>query len=141
MRRHHGFTLIEVMIVVGIIGILSAIAIPSYSQYVMRARITEGVGALSAMRLKMEQHFQDNRSYATACTNGTISQLPTGIPYFTLGCSGLSGSAYTVTATGSGPMLGFVYTIDQTNARATTGVPSGWTSNATCWVLKKDGSC
>jgi type IV pilus assembly protein PilE len=38
-------------------------------------------------------------------------------------------------------MAGFVMTINQANARATTGVPTGWTTNATCWVLKKSGTC
>ena len=38
-------------------------------------------------------------------------------------------------------MLGFGYSLDQTNARATTAVPTGWITSNTCWVLKKDGSC
>jgi type IV pilus assembly protein PilE len=38
-------------------------------------------------------------------------------------------------------MSGFAYTIDQANNRVTTAVPSGWTKTATCWTLRKDGSC
>jgi len=140
-NRQAGFTLIEVMITVAIVGILAAVAIPSYSDYVRRGRITEAVTGLSDMRVKMEQYFQDNRSYANACTAGTVAPLPTATAYFTYSCPTATASAYTVTATGAGSMAGFVYTIDQTNARATTGVPSGWTASATCWVMKKDGSC
>jgi len=141
MRRQSGFTLIELMIVVAIIAILSAIAIPSYSNYIVRARISEGVSALASMRVKMEQYFQDNRTFANACQANTIAPLPTGVNYFTYACSNLDQSNYTVTATGNGPVQGFVFTINQLNVRATTGVPTGWTANATCWVLKKDGSC
>ena len=51
--------------------------------------------------------------------------------------------ALQLTATGVAAqgMNGFVYTIDQANNRATTGVPTGWTAATNCWTLKKDGSC
>jgi type IV pilus assembly protein PilE len=44
-------------------------------------------------------------------------------------------------ATGTGSMAGFVYTIDQSNAKKTTAVPSGWSTNATCWVSNTGGTC
>ncbi|RFO97563.1 prepilin-type cleavage/methylation domain-containing protein [Rhodoferax lacus] len=139
--RQVGFTLIEVMVTVAIIGILSAIAIPAYTDYILRGRITESVANLSDMRVKMEQFFQDNRTYVGACANGTVAPLPTATALFTFTCPTLTASAYTVTATGAGSMSGFVFTIDQSNVRATTGVPTGWTTSTTCWVVKKDGSC
>lgn len=147
MRRPSGFTLIELMVVVAIIAILSAIAYPAYTDYITRARIADGISGLATMRVKMEQYFQDNRTYAgvsptpAACTSTSIAPLPGNTAYFTYGCSNLTASTYTVTATGQGTMAGFVYTLDEQNVRATTGVPSGWTSNAACWVLKRDGSC
>ena len=63
MRSNSGFTLIEVMITVAIVAILAAIAVPSYNEYVQRARITEATSALADMRNKMEQYFQDNRTW------------------------------------------------------------------------------
>ena len=84
MKRESGFTLIEIMIVVVIIGIIAAIAIPSYQDYVRRAQITEATNGLSDLRVRMEQFFQDNRTYPTACVlppavpGATQLLLPTG---------------------------------------------------------------
>lgn len=146
MRNQHGFTLIELMIAVAIIAILSAIAVPQYSEYVMRSRITEATMALSDQRLKMERFFQDNRSFTptalpAACTANTVAPPPGPTAHFTFVCNVTSATTYTVTATGFGPMVGFIYSIDDANVRRTTGAPAGWTLSPNCWVLKKDGSC
>jgi len=141
-RTQSGFTLIEVMIVVAIVGILTAIAVPAYGDYVKRGRITEAISGLSDMRVKMEQFFQDNRTYVGACVAGTVAPLPANTTQFTFSCSNLSTSAYTVSATGMNTMLGFTYTVDQSNVRNTTALPTGWTgTNTNCWVIKKDGTC
>ena len=146
MRNHQGFTLIELMIAVAVIAILSAIAIPQYSEYVMRSRITQATMTLSDQRLKMERFFQDNRSFQpvglpAACTANTVAPPPAATSHFNFVCNVTSPTTYLVTATGFGSMAGFVYTINDANVRATTGVPTGWTLAANCWALKKDGSC
>lgn len=140
MRRHTGFTLIEVMIVVAIVAILSAIAIPSYSEYVIRSRLTEGVAALSGMRVKMEQFFQDNRTYAGACAAGTVATPPGNIPNFDITCPTANGTSYVVKADGKDKLAGFAYTLNEKNEKTTTGA-FGFSNNATCWSIKKDGSC
>jgi type IV pilus assembly protein PilE len=148
MRSSSGFTLIEIMVTVAIVAILSAIAIPSYSEYVRRARITEAVSMLSDMRNKMEQYYQDNRSWTPPgptvgpCQPGTVAPLPTS-DNFTFACANLLPNTYTVTATGKpgSSMSAFTYTVNQANQRATTTLPPGWVTSPTCWVLKKDGSC
>ena len=66
MRREKGFSLVEVMIVVVIIGILAAVAIPNYNDYLMRSKVPEATSRLSDLRVRMEQYFQDNRTYAAA---------------------------------------------------------------------------
>lgn len=142
MKLQRGFTLIELMIVVVIIAILASIAIPSYSDYVLRGKLTEAHTELSSMRVKMEQFFQDTRDYSGACNAGTVAPTPTG-KYFDYDCPTRTASTFTIRATGKATQGtgDFVYTINQANVRATTGVPTGWTDNATCWVTKKGGVC
>ncbi|MEF8721243.1 MAG: prepilin-type N-terminal cleavage/methylation domain-containing protein [Candidatus Accumulibacter delftensis] len=75
MKRHAGFTLIEIMMVVIIIGILAAIAVPSYSDYLIRSRITQATAGLSERRVRMEQFFQDNHTYfgGPGCTTSATT--------------------------------------------------------------------
>ncbi|PAS97679.1 MAG: fimbrial assembly protein [Candidatus Dactylopiibacterium carminicum] len=141
--RHAGFTLVELMITVAIIGVLAAIAYPAYQDYVTRSRLVDATNALSTLRAKMEQHYQDNRTYLTSgsytapCKSSANQTAGT----FTISCS-LTDTTYTITATGSGQTAGFAYTIDQNGSMATTGLPSGWGSTQSgCWVQRKGQSC
>ena len=147
MNRPRGFTLIELMIVVGIIAILAAIAIPSYSDYIRRSRITEAFSTLSGMRVKMEQYFQDNRTYVGSCVPAppaSVAPRPPPTVSFTYDCPALGANNYTLRARGNAntPVDGFTYTVDDQNARTTVmAAPSNWPGNAGCWVIKRDGSC
>lgn len=138
MRAARGFTIIELMIAVAIVAILAAVALPAYNDYITRGKIQEATSALSAMRVKIEQYYQDQRSYVGACQPGTVAPLPTGLKYFAVSCNIPDASHYTVTATGAG----FTFTIDESNTRATTAVPTGWSLPASnCWVSRKGGIC
>jgi len=143
MRVSRGFTLIEVMITVAIIAILAAVALPSYSSYVMRANVVDAAKGLSEMRLKMEQYYQDQRTYAGACAVGTLAPLPADTARFLFTCAPVpTASTYTVVATGQGSMTGFIYTINEANTQATTApASSGWPSCATRWIFKKAETC
>ncbi len=59
MRKQQGFTLIELMIVVAIIGILAAIAIPAYQDYTIRAQVSEGLNLTAACKAAVTEFFQD----------------------------------------------------------------------------------
>ena len=134
-----GFTLVELMITVGILGILAAVAVPQYKDYVTRGRIPDATSGLSSRQVLAEQYFQDNRTYvgAPACNSDT-----TASKVFDFACSSSSASAYVLTATGKGTMTGFSYSVTQAGAKSSTvnGV-TGWSGSTTCWVIKKGGVC
>ena len=146
MKRQSGFTLIELMIVVVIIGILAAFALPSYQDYMIRGRIPQATAQLSTLRVQMEQYYQDNRQYtdpttglaAPPCTLDTTTSN-----FFNFSCAAILAQSYTLQAVGKGAMTGFTFTVTSANVRgsAVVGV-SGWTSPATaCWVVRKGGLC
>jgi len=131
MQRRNGFTLIELMIVVVVVAILSAVAFPLYTDYVIRGKLAEAVSALSDGRVKMEQFFQDNRTYFGG-------PAPAATTNFDYGTSNTSTTTYTITATGTGNISAFSYTINQSNTKTST---TPWGNNSTCWVVKKGGAC
>lgn len=136
-----GFTLVEMLIVIAMIGILSAVAIPAYQDYSTRGKIPDATSNLALQQSKMEQWFQDQRSYLDGAACGGVPATDSSTSsYFTFTCSA-SATTFLLTATGTGAMAGFVYTVDQDNARNTTSVPNGWTAKNGCWITKKGGIC
>jgi type IV pilus assembly protein PilE len=149
-RDSRGFTIIELMVAVAIVAILAAIAAPSYSDYMRRGKIPEATSTLAEMRVKMEQYFQDNRTYVGACAVNTVAPLPTNTKYFAVTCPTLTATTFTVVATGNAArgMDGFVYTVNEQNVQASTiagqAAGYGYVSNAACWITRKGagvGAC
>ena len=142
MKKARGFTLIEIMIVVAMVGILAAIAIPQYGDYVTRSALIEAHAGLADFRVKMEQFYQDNRTYLGGGLNGCGAAAPATAKHFDFACAGAA-QTYVVTATGKDRTAGFVLTLNEQNIRRTTATKSGWepgTLPADCWVSKK-GHC
>lgn len=133
--KQRGFTLIELMIVVAIIGILAAIAIPSYRDYTLRAYIVDATNELSSVRSQLEQHYQDNRTYETAGTFTTPCVASKTVGKFTVACTS-NATTYSITATGTGPMAGFEYTVNQANTMTSK---TKWGDSTSCWL--KGSSC
>ncbi len=146
-----GFTLIELMIVVAIVGILAAVALPSYQNYVRRGQLQEAFTQLSAYRVRMEQYYQDAKNYGAAggiaCATDDSARTwngfaPADAKYFSYACatSGTGNQAFTVTARGIGGLTtGYTYTIDQAGNKATTQFKNA-TVAASCW-LSQSTSC
>jgi type IV pilus assembly protein PilE len=146
MKTQNGFTLIELMVVVAVIGILGAIALPQYSDYVTRGKLTDATAGLANRRVQMEQYFQDNRTYvaAPACADG-------GSQSFTFSCTATSATAFTLQAAGTagGSMAGFTFTVNELGNRTSfvsdALVAKGWApaaaAPASCWITRKAGAC
>ena len=147
LEGQRGFTLIEVMITVAIIGILAAVALPAYNDYILRGQIVDATSGLSAMRADMERHYQDNRTYASV---GTTFLAPCSVAVekrkigtFTLSCTGTQDNAnFTLQAQGSGATSGFTYQIRQDGTKSSTvGSRWGGSTCASAWIVKKGQAC
>lgn len=139
MKTQKGFSLIELMVVVVIVGILTSITLPAYQDYVTRGKVVQATAGLADGRIKIEQFFQDYRDYSSAGA-GPGAPVPHATEYFVFSLSNLNTTHYTITATGQGSVSGFVYTIDQDNTKATLATPK-WGTSATCWITKAGMTC
>lgn len=146
MKQQNGFTLIELMITVAIVAILAAVALPAYTDYVIRGKLPEAHSELANYRVRMEQYYQDNRNYGTvggACG----ASLPTGLKYFSISCTmGGTDQTYVATASnvanqGLGAVGSYQFTINESNAKTTTAFTGASGLTANCWYTKKAGSC
>ncbi|WP_265661048.1 type IV pilin protein [Stutzerimonas stutzeri] len=103
-----GFTLIEVMIVVAIVGILAAIAYPSYQEYVMRSNRSEGMAMLNDAAARQERYFAQSNTYVTSNSDigklnmrsSSASEITSDTGKYTLSVGSVaSDGGYTLTAT------------------------------------------
>jgi len=136
-----GFTLIEIMIVIAIVAILSAIAVPSYQRYVMKSRAKSATADLVALSLVVENRFQKSLSYPASSTTTTAATIaafsgwnPTQGDYFTYtyGYTAANTTStppiqekYTLTATGSGN-TSCTLTLESPNQRSASGTSCGF---------------
>ncbi|MDH3747865.1 MAG: pilin [Gammaproteobacteria bacterium] len=72
MKKQQGFTLIELMIVVAIIGILAAIAIPAYQDYTIRAQVSEGLSLSAGAKAAVAEFYQDQGTWPTDNSNAGL---------------------------------------------------------------------
>ena len=79
MKLQKGFTLIELMIVIAIIGILAAIAIPAYQDYTIRSKVSEGLNVSGAAKLAVAETLDSNGAYPTGGVMNTSYGLPSAV--------------------------------------------------------------
>jgi type IV pilus assembly protein PilE len=140
--RQPGFTLMELMIVVVIVGILAMVAVPSYQDYVRRSKLTDAMSQLGDLRVKMEQWYQDNRKYTNAADSACGVAMPTGTN-FTITCANPSTQTFTLTATGDAGagLSGYTFTVNELNAKQTTAFPGATGLPKNCWILRAGDAC
>ncbi len=98
-RQMSGFTLIELMIVVAIIGIISAIAYPSYTEYVLRGNRSEGQAFLNDAAARQERYYAQNNTYADTAAKLGYANNNSSSSKYTLAISNVSATTYTLTVT------------------------------------------
>ncbi len=134
-RKSSGVTLIELIIVIIVVGILAAIAIPSYRQYVLRSHRAEGKTALLNLAAAQEKFYLQNNTYATNALLTTAPPAGLGFNattkngWYTLSITGGDTTGYTATATATGAQAAdstcATLTVNQVGVRTAT--------TASCW--------
>ena len=145
-RAQQGFTLIELMIVVAIIGILAAIAIPQYQDYVTRAKYQDAVAVLSSTKLYTAECIQNSAGDPTACDTDAKIQTVTGNSTYVMPTTASNGAATIARGTfaaGTGGTGGSaVFTITGNSTIGSCVITATGTVNPTAinWAYVTSGS-
>ena len=133
-----GFSLIELMIVVAIIAVLAAIAVPTYMKYVMHGRRAEAYSLLEQDQAMLERCYAQNFSYTAAACPAPTQTSQNG--YYALAgapATAITAASYTLTAIPQGPQAGDTdcasFVLNSANVRSATN-SSGADNTSVCWA-------
>lgn len=128
-KAQAGFTMIELMIVVAIIGIITAVAFPSYTSYMKKARRSDAKISLTKMADAQERWYLQNSIYTTVIANVGGATSPDGYYTMAITAADVNGYVMTATATAGGKQANDATC--QTFTLASTGAKTA--TNAVCW--------
>ncbi|QNK70160.1 type IV pilin protein [Variovorax sp. PAMC26660] len=142
-NKARGFTLIEIMIVVAIIGVLSAIALPAYQSYVLKSRRADAKNAVLDMASRQERFFSINNKYTGTAADLGYSGLPldvnaSGSSYYSLSVTTSTGPAgFVAKATPTGTQQKdtecYTFQVDQTGAQSNLKSDGTQLTSTSCW--------
>jgi type IV pilus assembly protein PilA len=125
-----GFTLIELMIVVAIIGILAAVAIPAYQNYIVRSKVANAISSVNTLKTAVAICYQEAGGVLTSCSTGAASQIPAFTPTREVASATVAAGVITMTfATGVGTGVDGV-AITFTPSSTTDQTAINWTVDA-----------
>lgn len=130
--RGRGFTLVELMIVVAIVGILAAVAVPAYQGSVQKSRRSDAKMALSALQLLQEKYRANNTRYGTLAEVGATASSSEA--YYTMSVSNNAETTYTLTATAvSGKSQASDTACNTMTISLSAGVVTKGPTTGSCW--------
>lgn len=134
-QSNQGFTLIELMVAITIVGILAAVSVPLFSEYFQRGKLSQGISTLTQLAVQMEKSYLDFRKYDD---NGDcIVSSPTD-QYFNYSCSS-NGQNFSWVATSKDGK--YKYSIDHNSQRSTELFAGSTPTANNCWQISSSGEC
>ena len=144
-RVSQGFTLIELMIAVAIVGILAAVALPSYQRSIMKGRRVDAKAATLDLAAREERYFSVNNTYTNSAVSlgyaaGTVFPLAvnaSGQSFYTLNVTAASAGAFTVVTSPTGTQVAdtdcYAYKIDQLGVQSNVDANGNPVVATNCW--------